>query len=196
VTRSATLLLGLAGVAALNGCGAATDTATRAGDRAPLPAGARPVGPGPRFRPPLRPLAVPGCRPGLGGRAGVHLELFAHGLVVLFPAGIGTRPPRRWVAGRIAGARCYGALATIDPTGLVLLRPGTRATVAGVFAAWGRPLATAGAAGFRGRIRAWVDGRRWRGRPGSIPLRRHAEIVLEVGRYVPPHRRYRFPRGY
>ncbi|MDX6640900.1 MAG: hypothetical protein QOF12_1911, partial [Solirubrobacteraceae bacterium] len=104
--------------------------------------------------------------------------------------------PREWVAGRIAGARCYGALVTIDPTGLVLLRPGTRATVAGVFAAWGRPLATTGAAGFGGRLRAWVDGRRWRRRPGDIPLRRHAEIVLEVGRYVPPHRRYRFPLGY
>lgn len=196
MTRPATLLLGLAAVAALNGCGAVAETATRAADRAALPAGARPVGPGPRFRPPLRPVAVPGCRPRLGRRVGVHLELFAHGLVVLFPAGLGTRPPRRWVAGRIAGARCYGALATIDPTGLVLLRPGTRATVGSVFAAWGRPLATARAVGFRGRIRAWVDGRRWRGRPGSIPLRRHAEIVLEVGRYVPPHRRYRFPRGY
>jgi hypothetical protein len=65
-----------------------------------------------------------------------------------------------------------------------------------VFAAWGRPLATTGTAGFRGRIQAWVGGRRWRGRPGNIPLRRHAEIVLEVGRYVPPHRRYRFPLGY
>ncbi len=194
--RSALLLLGLAGAAALGGCGAAPETVTPAGDRAPLPAGARPVGPGPRFRPPLRAVAVPGCRPGLGPRVGVHLELFAHGLVVLFPAGIGTQPPRRSVAGRIAGARCYGALVTIDPTGLVLLRPGTRATVAGVFAAWGRALSAAGAAGFRGRVRAWVDGRRWRGRPAGLPLRRHAEIVLEVGSYVPPHRSYRFPRGY
>ncbi|MDX6640073.1 MAG: hypothetical protein QOF12_1084, partial [Solirubrobacteraceae bacterium] len=97
MTRSATVLLGLAGAAALSGCGAATETATRADDRAPLPAGARPVGPGPRFRPPLRAVAVPGCRPRLGRRVGVHLELFAHGLVVLFPAGIGTRPPREWV---------------------------------------------------------------------------------------------------
>jgi hypothetical protein len=27
-----------------------------------------------------------------------------------------------------------------------------------------------------------------------IPLARHAEIVLEVGGYVPPHRAFLFPR--
>ena len=30
----------------------------------------------------------------------------------------------------------------------------------------------------------------------DIPLHRHDNIVLEVGPYVPPHTRYRFPAGW
>lgn len=94
--------------------------------------------------------------------------------------------------GRIERARCYGPLVTIDPTGLVLVRPGTRATVGDLFALWGRPVG----AGFHGALRAWVNGREVRGPAAAIPLRRHDEIVLEVGGYVVPHGRYTFPPGY
>ena len=41
-------------------------------------------------------------------------------------------------------------------------------------------------------VAAFVDGRPWRGAPGSIPLTSHAEIVLEVGPHVPPHASYKF----
>jgi len=30
---------------------------------------------------------------------------------------------------------------------------------------------------------------------GLVPLTRHAEIVLEIGPYVPPHLSYAFPPG-
>src|SRR5581483_11074094 len=173
-------------VLAAGGCGGHPRPAS------PLPPGVRPIGPGPRYHPPLVPLRIAGCRPGLGPRFGVHLELFAGRFVVLFPAGIGTRPPRRWFAGRVEHAACYGPLVTIDPTGLVLLRPGVRATVGDVFASWGRPLRL----GFRGRMRAFVGGREVSGDPRAIPLRRHDEIVLEIGGFVPPHARYRFPSGF
>jgi hypothetical protein len=111
---------------------------------------------------------------------------------VIFPAGIGTRAPRRLSGGRIEHARCYGPLVTIDPTGLVLLRPSVRATVGDLFAEWGRPLRV----GFSGRLRAFVDGHEVAGDPAAIPLRRHAEIVLEVGGFVPPHHAYTFPSGF
>jgi hypothetical protein len=39
-----------------------------------------------------------------------------------------------------------------------------------------------------------VNGRRFLGDPRSIPLRRHDEIVLEIGGYVPPHSSYLFPK--
>jgi hypothetical protein len=45
------------------------------------------------------------------------------------------------------------------------------------------------------RVEVFVDGRRWHGRPGRVPLRRHAEIVVEVGPHVPPHSSYTFPPG-
>jgi hypothetical protein len=89
-------------------------------------------------------------------------------------------------------------VATIDPTGVVLVRPGARLTVGEVFAAWGWPLRARGLLSFRarGQVRAYVDGRRWtRTPPAAIPLTRHAEIVLELGPYVPPHRSFRFPQG-
>ena len=116
---------------------------------------------------------------------------------MLLAPGIGVGRPWRSVGGRITRARCYGALATIDPTGVVLVRPGARLTVGDLFRAWGRPLRARRLLSFRGGPRARLrrrsaldaDG------PGAIPLTRHAEIVLELGPYVPPHRSFAFPPG-
>jgi hypothetical protein len=143
---------------------------------------------------------VPGrCRPRLGSRFGVHVEAFAENRVVLVAAGIGTRPPRTVTAGRISGARCYGDLVTLDPTGVVLVRPRSRLLLGDLFGAWGQPLSPRRLGPFRvpagTRVSVFVDGRRWRSSPGSVPLARHSEIVLEVGPHVPPHASYLFPRG-
>ena len=160
---------------------------------------ARPVGQGPRFRPPLAGAPTGTCRPRLGPRVGAHLEVFAANRVVLIASGIGTLPPRGMFAGRIVRARCYGAIVTTDPTGLLLVRPGSRLTVAAVFHAWGQPLSSTRIASFTagsGRsVTVFVDGHRWRGAPGGVPLARHAEIVLEIGPYVPPHSSYTFTPG-
>jgi hypothetical protein len=82
---------------------------------------------------------------------------------------------------------------------VALIRPGVRLTVSDLFRAWGQPLserrlvsfATGGAA----PVAAFVDGRRWPGPPGNVPLERHSEIVLEIGPHVPPHPGYHFPPG-
>ena len=63
------------------------------------------------------------------------------------------------------------------------------------FRAWGRTLSARRMLSFHGPVSAYVGGRPWHGAPGAIPLRRHAEIVLEVGPHVPPHRRFSFPPG-
>jgi hypothetical protein len=47
-------------------------------------------------------------------------------------------------------------------------------------------------AGFRGRVLAFVSGIRWRGDVRAIPLARHAQIVLEIGSYIRPHRFFLF----
>jgi hypothetical protein len=181
---------------ALAGCGGG---AGQAGIPSTLLSQARPIGVGARFHPPGRGVVVGDCRRGLGRRFGVHVEVFASDRVVLIPAGLGARPPRSLTAGRLVAARCYGALVTLDPTGVVLVRYGERHTVGELFREWGQPLSTRVVASFHvsagHRVVAFVDGRRWRGSVARIPLGFHSEIVIEVGPFVPPHQTYVFPSG-
>jgi len=195
--RLASLLIA---VMMLVGCGAA-DRQSSSAARIPrdLLLEARPIGVGARFRPPVTGPLVGPCRRELGARTGVHVELFAANRVVLIPAGIGARPPWAFSSGRISAARCYGEVVTLEPTGLVLVRRGVRPVLSELFRGWGQPLSRSRLASFSApagtRVAVFVDGRRWRGAPGSVPLARHMEIVLEVGPYVPPHASYTFPPG-
>lgn len=134
------------------------------------------------------------CTTPLGRRNAVHVEIFGADLVVLMPAGIGTRPPRRLTDGRVVGATCFGELVTLDPTGTVYLRSGHRVTLGDLFDDWGQPLTATRIASFTGgQVRVYVNGRRRRGAPRSVPLTTGSEIVLEVGPQVPPHRHFTFP---
>ena len=94
---------------------------------------------------------------------------------------------------------CTYPLRTLDPTGVIEVRPVRKLTLADLFAVWGTPLSPTRLAGFRTTptkpVRAYVDGRLWRRPPGAIPLRRHTEIVLEVGPYVRPHSSFLFRPG-
>lgn len=157
---------------------------------------ARPIGSGPRFHPPASGPVIGRCRRPVGPRDAVHVEVFAANRVVIVPAGIGTRPPRTITDARITAARCYGDLVTLDPTGVVLVRAGRRMTLAQVFRSWGEPLSGSRLASFvaatGARVAVFVDGRRWHGPATRVPLARHAEIVVEVGPYVPPHTTFAF----
>ena len=97
----------------------------------------------------------------------------------------------------VRAGRCSYPVRTTDPTGVVRYRPGRGLDLADVFAVWGQPLSEHRLAGFRSRggVRVYVNGRRLRGRPGAVPLRRHEEVVVEIGRFVPPHRSYLFVDG-
>jgi hypothetical protein len=196
----------LTGAALSTGCGATEQRSGARGGGSQLAAAppalvreARPIGREPRFHPPAGGSVAGACRRRLGLRHGVHVEIFAANRVVLLSAGLGTKPPLRRSEGRIVAARCYGSLVTLEPTGVVLVRPGAGLTLAGVFRSWGQPLSRTRLASFAAgpgkQVKVFVGGRRWAGRPGAVPLRAHAEIVLEVGPYVPPHTRYTFPPG-
>jgi hypothetical protein len=131
-------------------------------------------------------------RPGYG----VHLELFAARRVVLVPPGIGVAPPRTRDGAYVRGGRCSYPLRTREPTGVIEVHAARRPlTLDRLFAVWGQPLTSTRMAGFRGTVRAYVAGRRWHGSPRAIPLRRHVQIVLEVGAKVRPHSTYGFPPG-
>lgn len=196
----ATAVAGALVALVLGGCGGSSrsggwDPIPRQAIPAALVAQARPIGRGAAFHPPAR-GSVPGaCRAPLGARDGVHVELFAANRVVLVAAGIGVRGPVTRSGGRITGARCYGELVTLEPTGVVLVRPGARLTLADLFRGWGRPLSAHRVLSFTGPVAVFVNGRRRAGPPGTVPLTRHAEIVLEVGPHVPPHPAYHFPPG-
>jgi len=127
------------------------------------------------------------------------VEVFAADRVLLLPAGIGARPPLTKLDVRITEARCYGDLVTLDPTGVVLVRPGAAPTLGALFRSWGVPLSPTRLASFTAPpgtgVTVFVDGTRWPGPAASVPLTRHAEIVLEVGPRVPPHASYAFPPG-
>ncbi|HEV3055678.1 MAG TPA: hypothetical protein VGX45_13540 [Solirubrobacteraceae bacterium] len=193
----------LAGVVALTGCGAAR-TATQH-STAPLPPYIRPIpiGRAPAYRIAPTSAAVTRRR-AIGGLAcgthsgavyAIHLELFADRLVVPVPAGIGVAPPLRRSGAYVLGGKCTYPVWTLEPTGVVRIVGAHTPTLGTLFAIWGQPLTRTRLATFDGQVRAFVDGRRINGPPTAIALRRQAEIVLEIGGYIPPHPTYTFPPG-
>jgi hypothetical protein len=127
--------------------------------------------------------------------AAAHVELFASGHVVILPAGLGVAPPRRRDGVYVTGGRCRYPIWTSEPTGLVrLARRGL--TLGDLFALWGQPLSRGKMARWRATVRAHVGGVPWRGDPRRIPLRPHAQVVVQAGPpALRPNARYRFPAG-
>jgi len=125
----------------------------------------------------------------------IHVELYARGLVLPIPAGIGLAPPVQRHGAYVSGGRCAYPIRTSEPTGVVLVDRGQPLTIGGLFAIWGRELGLTRLAGFSGPVFAYVNGHHWIGPPERIPLQPHAEIVLEADGYVPPHTSYTFPPG-
>jgi hypothetical protein len=181
---TALLALGLAGCASAGPAAMPTPT---------------PTGPGARYRPAAVRLggrAVGSLRCGYAPPAyAVHVEVFAGGLGMVVPAGIGLAPPVRRAGAFVVPAGCRYPLSTTEPTGLVEIAPGASRVLGDLFALWGLPLGPDRLGAFAGRVLAFVNGRAWRGDPRALPLRPHAQVTLEVGRLVAPHSAYLFPAG-
>jgi hypothetical protein len=186
-------------LAACGGSAKPATTTTLPPDYIPLPAGQ-----GVRYHLPAISAAVAARRTisGLSCRRrparpayAIHLELYANHRVLPVPAGIGIAPPQRRQGAYVRAGACVYAVRTHEPTGVVVVGRGRAPTLGTLFAVWGQPLSGHRLAGFGGAVRAFLGGRPWPGPPARIPLTRHAEIVLEVGRPLPPHRSYLFPPG-
>jgi len=170
----------------------------------PLPPSVHPwpIGTGPGFRLPAAPAAVLAgepvgrfrCERG-GSRFGAHIELFVRRRVLIVPAGIGVARPWREHLARLTPGGCTYPARTLEPTGVIEIRRGAPLTLGDLFRIWGQTLGSRRIAGFRGAVLAFVGGKRRRGDPATIPLTRHAQIVLELGGYVAPHPTYRFAHG-
>ena len=152
-----------------------------------------PIGRGAEFVPPVRPPEK-GCTAGSPlGRFRAHLELFGRRHAVVIPAGIGLGPPLRHShSSRITGAACRADTRTLDPAGVIDFDR-TDLTLGDLFEIWGEPLGPRRMASFRGPVTAYVAGHRVEGDPAAIELRDGAQIVLEVGGHIPPHRTFLFP---
>lgn len=149
------------------------------------------IGRGPAFQP--RPHAPRRCTPGpLAGRSRAHVELFARRRVVIVPAAIGLGGPLRREGGRIVAAGCRAGLRTLDPAGVIDF-DGAATTLGALFATWREPLGARRMLSFRAPVAVFVDGRRVHGDPRAVVLRDGAEVVVEAGGYVPPHRSFLFP---
>jgi hypothetical protein len=152
-----------------------------------------PVGRGPEFLPASRPPLPALCEPGpLEGSARAHVELFARRRVVVVPAAIGLGRPLRVRHGRVIDARCRAEVRTLEPTGVLEL-DGEGLRLRDLFRVWREPLGPMQLLSFRGPVSVYVAGRRVEGDPRDVPLTDGAQIVVETGGHVPPHREYRFP---
>ncbi|MFN2465537.1 MAG: hypothetical protein ABR598_04655 [Candidatus Dormibacteria bacterium] len=164
----------------------------------------------------LRFGTVPGTDPGIGDTASggqgtpvdgigcgpieqtfshehAHLYILDEGVVQPIAGGIG-------LPGAPAATRCYYWLHTHDRTGVVHIEsPTGRAyTLGELFDIWGQPLSTARIArlSVRGRrLTYFVDGQEHRGNPRDITLTGQTQVVIEIGRTVPPPR-FDFSRYY
>lgn len=123
-----------------------------------------------------------------------HLQVYVNGRSRALPGGIGIVDQK--VIETHQGLyydsnTCMYWLHTRAADGLVEVQSPVyrRFTLGDFFAVWKQPLSRSRVAAARGKVTATVNGRRWHGSPGTIPLTEHAVIQLAVGRPVPPPQR-------
>ena len=125
-----------------------------------------------------------------------HLDLYLNGTHVAIPANVGIGP---------GGDRFFSPLHTHDRTGILHVESPAKIeyTLGQFFGVWGVRLSSTCIGNYcagGSRTLSFVDGRRVQGDPATIPLRRHAEIVIAFGTQAQLPKRipsgYSFPDGY
>jgi hypothetical protein len=116
-----------------------------------------------------------------------HLTVFVDGAARRIPSGIGI--PGAQVSPTpagpyVGGGSCFYWLHTHAADGIIHIEsPVDRAyTLGDFFDVWGQTLDRSRVGSAAGRVTAFYDGRLFRGDPRAIPLSRHAQIQLDVGR--------------
>ncbi len=124
-----------------------------------------------------------------------HLALFDNGQQIAVPGYLGFAP-----SASMPGGGCLYWIHTHASDGIIHLESpevlppagGAHYTLGMVFDIWGQPLTRDNIAGIKGPVTAYVNGVRYDGDLRAIPLMSHQQIVLEVGKTVPPPN-YAFP---
>jgi len=129
-----------------------------------------------------------------------HLTVFVNGAARRIPYGIGI--PAAQIsptpAGPFVGAgSCFYWLHTHAADGIIHVEsPVERTyTLGNFFDVWGQKLGRAEVGPAAGSVTAFYDGRVFRGNPREIPLSKHAQIQLDVGRPLVAPVQISFPDG-
>jgi hypothetical protein len=131
-----------------------------------------------------------------------HLTIFVTGAARKVPAGIGIAPPRtvQNVPGYgsfVTGGSCFAWLHTHAADGIVHIEapsPETY-TLGNFFDVWGEPLSSDQVGPAHGAVTAFFNGKVWTGDPRAIPLQKHAQIQLMVGKPLVEPVQVTFPNG-
>ena len=117
-----------------------------------------------------------------------HLVIFVNGKARIVPYGIGIGPPLKgqntkagWF---VTQGSCFSWIHTHAADGIIHLEgPAPRTyTLGDFFDIWGQPLSANQVGPAHGHVTALFNGKYWDGDPRRIPLLRHAQIQLEVGK--------------
>ncbi len=130
-----------------------------------------------------------------------HLAVFVDGSSRRIPYGIGIAPPRQVQqtanGAFVTGGSCFYWLHTHAADGIIHIESPVKRTytLGEFFDIWHQPLGPDRVGPARGKVTAFVGGRRYTGNVRDIPLAAHAVIQLDVGRPVVAPRPVRFPSG-
>jgi hypothetical protein len=120
-----------------------------------------------------------------------HLAVFVDGQPRALPGGIGipgsvVEPTAKGPAA--FGGQCIYWLHTHAPDGVIHIESPTQRIykLGEFFDEWQQPLTGDKVAGAKGKVTAFVNGKRWAGDVRSIPLNQHTVIQLDVGTPIPP----------
>jgi hypothetical protein len=115
-----------------------------------------------------------------------HLQVYVNGQPRALPAAIGILGP---VAQQTAYGPFYGAqqciywLHTHASDGVIHIESPTKRvyTLGNFFDEWHQPLSRTQVASAKGKVSAFLNGKRWNQNPRTIPLLPHASVQLDVG---------------
>jgi hypothetical protein len=129
-----------------------------------------------------------------------HLSVFVNGAARQIPYGIGIPDAQisQTPAGPYVGAgSCFYWLHTHAADGIIHIEsPVARTyTLGNFFDVWGQRLGQDAVGPVDGPVTALYDGHLFRGNPRAIPLTKHAQIQLDVGRVLVAPVRVSFPSG-
>jgi hypothetical protein len=129
-----------------------------------------------------------------------HLTVFVNGAARQVPAAVGipgAQAENTPSGPFIASGTCFYWLHTHAPDGIIHIESPVQRTytLGNFFDIWGQPLGPDQAGPARGPVTALYNGQVYRGNPRNIPLEKHAQIQLEVGKPLISPASITFPNG-